>query len=239
MRELAVQSATDTNTAEDRAEIQKEINQLSSEINRIGNTTEFNTMKLLDGSRADVTKTVSSTEGKINEGKGGSVLVKYTLGISFTATASEAIDGWKDAISEGIKLTTDPAADDAVDWDGLNLSTGGTVEIEKDTDGNLKISIDVVNADGVELEHSITIDEETLNLGAVDGKYSVNFHGVEFDLDVEAFADAEGSVNLDLQEAKGSEADVDVTGTYGLDNDFTSGAAEFTKFTIDGSNNYR
>ena len=38
MRELAVQSATDTNTAEDRAELQKEINQLSSEINRIGNT---------------------------------------------------------------------------------------------------------------------------------------------------------------------------------------------------------
>ena len=48
MRELAVQAANDTNTAEDRKEIQKEINQLTSEINRIGNTTEFNTMKLLN-----------------------------------------------------------------------------------------------------------------------------------------------------------------------------------------------
>ena len=52
MRELAVQAANDTNTQIDREEIQKEINQLTSEINRIGNTTEFNTMKLLNGERS-------------------------------------------------------------------------------------------------------------------------------------------------------------------------------------------
>src|SRR5690554_4285853 len=50
MRELAVQSVNDTNTESDRQELQKEINQLTSEINRIGNTTEFNEKKLLDGS---------------------------------------------------------------------------------------------------------------------------------------------------------------------------------------------
>ena len=49
MRELAVQSANDTNTDDDRKAIQKEINQLTSEIDRIGNTTEFNTKKLLNG----------------------------------------------------------------------------------------------------------------------------------------------------------------------------------------------
>ena len=49
MRELAVQSANDTNTADDRREIQKEVNQLTEEIDRIGNTTEFNTKKLLNG----------------------------------------------------------------------------------------------------------------------------------------------------------------------------------------------
>jgi len=49
MRELANQAANDTNVGVDRNEIQKEINQLTSEINRIGNTTEFNTQKLLDG----------------------------------------------------------------------------------------------------------------------------------------------------------------------------------------------
>ncbi len=50
MRELAVQSANDSNTLDDRKEIQKEIEQLKAEINRIADTTEFNTQKLLNGS---------------------------------------------------------------------------------------------------------------------------------------------------------------------------------------------
>lgn len=53
MRELAVQSANDTNTDTDRSEMQKEIEQLKSEINRISTDTEFNTKKLLDGSIAN------------------------------------------------------------------------------------------------------------------------------------------------------------------------------------------
>jgi len=50
IRELCVQSSNDTNTLEDRESLQKEIDQLSDEINRIANTTEFNTKTLLDGS---------------------------------------------------------------------------------------------------------------------------------------------------------------------------------------------
>ncbi len=57
MRELAVQAANDTLTASDRLEIQKEIDQLTGEINRIGTTTEFNTKKLLDGTTAALTST--------------------------------------------------------------------------------------------------------------------------------------------------------------------------------------
>ncbi|MFT4144554.1 MAG: flagellin [Mobilitalea sp.] len=49
MRELAVQSANGTYTSEDRDAIQAEIDQLSGEITRISETTEFNTMTLLDG----------------------------------------------------------------------------------------------------------------------------------------------------------------------------------------------
>jgi len=52
MRELAVQSASDTVTNEDRAEIQKEINALRVEIDRVSTDTEFNTQKLLDGTFA-------------------------------------------------------------------------------------------------------------------------------------------------------------------------------------------
>ena len=49
MRELATQASNDTNTAVDRAELQKEIDQLASEITRIAENTEFNTQNLLGG----------------------------------------------------------------------------------------------------------------------------------------------------------------------------------------------
>ena len=49
MRELAVQAATDTNTTDDRQQIQNEIDELTKEVDRIANTTEFNTKKLLNG----------------------------------------------------------------------------------------------------------------------------------------------------------------------------------------------
>ncbi|MCL2766155.1 MAG: hypothetical protein FWD21_00545, partial [Peptococcaceae bacterium] len=55
MRELAVQAANDTLTSSDRGEIQKEVDQLTAELNRIANTTEFNTKKLLDGSASALT----------------------------------------------------------------------------------------------------------------------------------------------------------------------------------------
>jgi len=61
MRELATQAASDTNTTDDRKEIQKEINALTSEVNRIGNTTEFNTQKLLDGGEAQRTGAATGT----------------------------------------------------------------------------------------------------------------------------------------------------------------------------------
>jgi flagellin len=54
MRELSVQSANDTNTDKDREELQAEVTQLKAEIDRIGNTTEFNTKKLLEGSATGV-----------------------------------------------------------------------------------------------------------------------------------------------------------------------------------------
>ena len=49
MNELATQAANDTNTSTDRTAIQQEVDQLTSEINRIQSTTQFNTMNLLDG----------------------------------------------------------------------------------------------------------------------------------------------------------------------------------------------
>ena len=49
MRELSVQAANGSSTDSDRAQLQAEVEQLKQEINRISETTEFNTKKLLDG----------------------------------------------------------------------------------------------------------------------------------------------------------------------------------------------
>ncbi|GIN64080.1 flagellin [Robertmurraya siralis] len=62
MRELAVQAANDTNTTEDREQIQKEIDQLRLEIDSIASKTEFNTRKLLDGSSAADTQFALTNE---------------------------------------------------------------------------------------------------------------------------------------------------------------------------------
>ena len=61
MRELAVQAATDTNTQDDRQQIQNEIDQLTQEVDRIANTTEFNTKKLLNGDQKGPTESKLAT----------------------------------------------------------------------------------------------------------------------------------------------------------------------------------
>ena len=69
MRELAVQAANDTNTDADRFEIQSEIKQLKSEVDRIANSTEFNTRKLLEGSAKGIAEEITGTF-RINNNSG-------------------------------------------------------------------------------------------------------------------------------------------------------------------------
>ncbi len=64
MNELATQAANDTNTSQDRSQIQLEIDQLTSEIDRIASTTQFNTMNLLDGSFTGKNLQVGSLSGQ-------------------------------------------------------------------------------------------------------------------------------------------------------------------------------
>ncbi len=87
MRELAVQSSNDTNTDADRKELQAEVKQLLSEIDRIGNTTEFNTKKLLDGSAKGVAEEVK-----------GSVSINNNSAVKIEKTA---IDDLSSALSTG------------------------------------------------------------------------------------------------------------------------------------------
>ncbi len=95
MRELAVQSANDTNTDSDRKELQAEIKQLNAELDRIGNTTEFNTKKLLDGSAVGV-KDIVKGSFAVNNNSGVTVTAANIKTVSdkvaVAATASN-IDG--------------------------------------------------------------------------------------------------------------------------------------------------
>ncbi|MDR2355186.1 MAG: hypothetical protein LBE16_03225, partial [Clostridiales Family XIII bacterium] len=122
MKELAVQSANDTNTQFDRGEIQKEVEQLKTEIDRISRDTEFNTMKLLNGTmenRATVTSMTTNLiknpdeRGTYNDYNfkieiGGAVVEAgtYTLSASFgsNATMLGTVSGMQAVgVSEDIK----------------------------------------------------------------------------------------------------------------------------------------
>lgn len=69
MRELAVQASNDTNTSSDREEIQKEIDALTEEVDRIANNTEFNTQKLLNGNKNGVGGDIVNAAVNAEQGK--------------------------------------------------------------------------------------------------------------------------------------------------------------------------
>ena len=96
MRELATQAANDTNTIDDRKEIQKEMNQLTSEINRIGNTTEFNTQKLLDGN-----KTTGGTDGVATLQIGANQSQSFTVDIKDMRSKALNLSGGAPGSSTG------------------------------------------------------------------------------------------------------------------------------------------
>ena len=102
MRELAVQSSNGTYTDADRGVLQAEMNQLRSEIDRIGNTTEFSTQKLLDGSAQGMTTQAGANSGQTVSLSTGDMrsaaLGVGSLDISTASGAAEAIDALDSAI---------------------------------------------------------------------------------------------------------------------------------------------
>lgn len=66
MNELATQAANGTNTSVDRSAISAELDQLTSEINRIQSTTQFNTMNLLDGTFSGATNQMKLQVGALS-----------------------------------------------------------------------------------------------------------------------------------------------------------------------------
>ena len=87
MRELAVQSANDSNSDTDRAYLQGEVAQLSDEISRIASTTQFNGINVLDGSFANKTFQIGA-----NSNQGVSIdianVAASSVGIGASSTSS-------------------------------------------------------------------------------------------------------------------------------------------------------
>jgi flagellin len=112
MRELADQSANGTNTADDRAALQEEISQLKGEIDRIGNTTEFNTQKLLNGNLKS-----AGTSNVAQDTTTGAAVAKLTGG-KITGSGSMDTVAVTDAnfVEETIKID---GVDIKVQWQNL------------------------------------------------------------------------------------------------------------------------
>ncbi|MZP29473.1 flagellin [Heliobacterium undosum] len=103
MRELSVQASNDTNVTADRQAIKTEINELQSELNRISNTTEFNTQKLLSGGFNNKTFLIGANSGQTISisitGVSSAKLKVDSISVSSTTGAQSAISSVNDAIA--------------------------------------------------------------------------------------------------------------------------------------------
>lgn len=95
MRQLAVQAANGTETDDDRGNIQDEIEQLQDELDRIAETTEFNTMKLLDGSFDGIASTNTTAGPKYGQYSGvhGAFITSNIVGVEITTNTSATVGG--------------------------------------------------------------------------------------------------------------------------------------------------
>ena len=127
MRELSVQASNGTETDDDREAVQNEIEQLQSELTRISDTTEFNTMKLLDGSQSG-----NKVEVSVSKSAATGATTKNAA-VAQINTSADPVTGLTDGKSTTYSVTV---------LDKNNNSTTATVTITNnggkltDKDGN-------------------------------------------------------------------------------------------------------
>ncbi len=197
MRELAVQSATDTHTAEDRMDIQAEVDQLAGELSRIADTTEFNTQNLLDGTLDNIFH-IGANEAQ-NIGLEIDAMDADALGVAgLGAGASYAITG------------TDGTGEDVADSTAL---VEGEQELQVVDFGEYKFVCE-------EGWYRYGLQNEDGDIVAVGGKkdgtvqtFDMLVEGVAFeDLETEAVADTDYSITFDDMLAPGSTVTLEVDG---------------------------
>ena len=165
MRELSVQSANDTSTNDDRKAIQSEMTQLEQEIDRIGNTTQFNTKNLLDGSMGKAVNTAVANVETSNVIK--SVTGTAAAVVATTSSKLEELtdkDGNKLGITAGDKITISYVKDGSTTTKVLTVGAGSTLAAVGNAAGT---SIMTLGANG---DGSLTATAKTAGFaGAVEG----------------------------------------------------------------------
>ncbi len=117
IRELSVQSANDTNTTSDRESLQAEVDQLVSELDRIGNTTTFNNQNVLDGTfngasfhvGANARETIS-----VNVGDARSTALGRQVRFESTNAVTQAALVANDVVINSTSIRATQAIDDTV-----------------------------------------------------------------------------------------------------------------------------
>jgi flagellin len=149
MRELAVQSANDSNTSDDRASLQKEVSQLQRELNRISETTQFNNQNLLDGSftssrfqvGANKGQFISVSVGNTSSTQIGNYQVRTSVADAEAATVPADVSG---AMTINANQTTETitvaAGDSAKDIAASVNEKSGETAVTADAETNVKIS---------------------------------------------------------------------------------------------------
>jgi flagellin len=130
-RELAVQSANDSNSSSDRASLNAEVSNILSELDRLAGTVQFNNRKLLDGSftnaqfqlGANANETVSFSIGSVNTADLGA---KVLQGNSISSTAFTDLAGASTITINGISVTL--TGQDSLDGiiEAINNKSGDT-----------------------------------------------------------------------------------------------------------------
>jgi flagellin len=175
MRELATQAANDTNTAVDRAELQKEIDQLAAEITRIADNTEFNTQNLLGGSFSAKFHIGANADQNLELSIGNMGSEALGVGTAFTATSATEIE-----FKEGSSTVTatwsgaDATHEVAGYYTGNKLVLVASEALAKDTEGVFGITItDQTSADSAitTINDAIeTVSAERSKLGAYQNR---------------------------------------------------------------------
>lgn len=165
IRELAVQSSNDTNSASDRQALNDEVEQLVAEISRVANSTEFNGQRVLDGSLTDLFFQVGANSGQTiavsgvdarttelgtNEAVGNAGLTQDNINIDTIATiANITIDtsaGLTAAISVDLSAeTTLEGAVRAINNEIADRSDDGDADAELIQDAGFTAALRVNN----------------------------------------------------------------------------------------------